>query len=340
MAEAITSVPAKSSLSAFWWASKHPPADPTTSFAGKTILITGPNAGLGYEAALKFAALGASQLIFGVRSLARGKEAKASIEAKTKCAPSVIHLLQLDMASYASIESFAREVNSKFPVVHAAVLNAGVAPPAYKRSPEGWEMALQVNVISTAYLAILLLPKLRATGIAAGEPTHLEFVTSVGHGDVAVETVRDARSILGKVNEEANFKFTAQYSITKLLEMWVMRHVAAAARSSEVIVNGACPSLCKSSLGRDFSIMLRAPDSLMKAIIGRTAEQGSRILVSAVTTGQKAHGGFWSHDRIAVPGVLVTSDEGKKLSEQFWKEILDELSKQNPDVEKLLSESS
>ncbi|EHL01191.1 hypothetical protein M7I_2884 [Glarea lozoyensis 74030] len=39
------------------WAVKNPPKDPTLSFAGKTVLVTGSNTGLGYEAALKFAVL-------------------------------------------------------------------------------------------------------------------------------------------------------------------------------------------------------------------------------------------------------------------------------------------
>lgn len=300
MAEAITSVPARSSLSAFWWAARHPTPDPTASFAGKTVLITGPNAGLGFEAATKFAALGASKLIFGVRSLERGKEAKSRIEQKTGCRSDVIQLIQLDMANYTSIEKFVQDVTNTFSVIHAAVLNAGVAPSSHKLSPEGWEMSLQVNVISAAYLGILLLPILRQTGVTTGQPTHLEFVTSVGHGDVSVGSVQDNNSILRKVNDSKSFSFTSQYIITKLLEVWVMTHIAAQVSSSQVIVNAACPSLCKSTLGRDFSIMLRAPDNLFKSIFGRTAEEGSRVLVSAVTTGQEAHGGFWSHDRVAV----------------------------------------
>lgn len=317
MADAITSVPAKSDWGAFRWGAKNPPVDPTTSYAGKTVLITGPNAGLGFEAATKFAALGASKLIFGVRSLEKGKQAKAAIEQKTGCKPDVIQLLQLDMASYTSTEKFAREVNTKFSAVHVAVLNAGVAPPSYKPSPEGWEMALQVNVISSTYLAILLLPKLRETGLSTGQPAHLELVVSCGHGDVKAESVRDSTSILKKVSDPKNFSFTSQYVITKLLEVWAMTHIAAKTSPSQVIVNSSCPSLCKSTLGRDFSIMLRIPDSLIKAIFARTAEQGSRILVSATTTGPDAHGGYWAHDRVALPGVLVTSEEGKKLSNQF-----------------------
>lgn len=300
MAQAYTSVPAKSSPARFRYAKANPAKDPTTSFAGKTVLITGPNAGLGFEAATKFARLGASKLVFGVRSLDRGKEAKTKIEQLTKCKPDVIELVQLDMGSYASVEKFAQDVNARFPVIHAAVLNAGVAPPSYKLSKEGWEMSLQVNVISTAFLAFLLLPKLRESGRAMRAPAHLEFVSSTGHGDVTSESVTDSKSILKKINNPANFSFTAQYQITKLLEIWAMKHIADKTSPKEVIVNSSCPGLCKSSIGRDFNIVLRTLDAVFKGIFAQTAEAGSRILVSAVTTGPESHGGFWALDAVAV----------------------------------------
>ncbi|KAK9427695.1 short chain dehydrogenase yanD [Lipomyces doorenjongii] len=340
MADAITSVPAKNSLGSLWWSARHPPADPTTSFTGQIILITGANSGLDFEAAIKFAALGAKKLILAVRSLERGKKAKARIEQHTRCSKDVIEVLQLDMASYSSVESFTQELSRRFPVVHAAVLNAGVALPSHKASSEGWEMALQVNVLSTAYLGILLLPLLRQSFRSIGRATHLEFVTSTGHGDVKIASVQGGSSILDKVNNPENFNFTTQYIITKLLEMWVMMQIAAATSSSQVIVNASCPGLCKSSLGRHFSLALRVPDNIMKAILGRSAEEGSRTLVSAVTTDEKAHGGFWTHDRIAVPGVLTTTEEGKELNSQFWKEAIEVLSKQNPKIESILTGSS
>jgi len=300
MAEAFTSSPAKSSTARFKYTKSHPVTDPTTSFAGKTVLITGPNAGLGFEAATKFARLGASKLIFGVRSLERGQEAKTKIEQLTKCDPDVIQLVQLDMGTYSSVERFAKDVTDRFSVIHAAILNAGVAPPSHKLSKEGWEMSLQVNVVSTAYLAILLLPKLRESGRAIGEPVYLEFVSSTGHGDVAVESVRDSKSILKKVNDPTNFKFTAQYSITKLLEIWAMEHIAAKTSAKEVIVNSSCPGLCKSSIGRDFNIVLRSLDALFKGMFAQTSEVGSRILVSGVLTGPESHGKFWALDTVSV----------------------------------------
>ena len=201
--------PAKSSLGMCWRDARHPPADPMTSFASKTVLITGANVGLGFETATKFAALGASTLIFGVRSLEKGKAAKAQIEGVTRCKPDIIQVFELDMSWYTSIEPFVKVVSSKFPKIHAAVLNAGTAASAYNVSPHGWEMSLQVNTISTSYLAILLLPTLRGTGWSTGQPAYLEFVASTGHGDVEVEDIQGSSSILKKINDKSHFSMAA-----------------------------------------------------------------------------------------------------------------------------------
>ncbi|PGG95573.1 hypothetical protein GX51_08218 [Blastomyces parvus] len=338
MADAFTSVPTKSTLSSYWWAARHPPADPATSFNGKIVLITGANAGLGFEAAIKFAALGASSLIFGVRSLQKGEDAKARIEAMTGCGADVIHLIELDMSSYQSIENFVQQVNRRFTVVHAAVLNAGVFQSSYKLSPEGWEMSIQVNAISTAYLGILLLPKLCETGLSTGRAVHLEIVASCAQGDVNVKDVHDTSSILQKINDPKNFSIGSQYCISKLLSMWVTTHIAAKVSVEQVIVSACCPGMCQSNLSHDLGFVLRGVDGFFRSILARTTEQGSRTLVSGTLLGPDAHGGFWTHDRIAMAGVLVVSDEGKKLSTQCWREILDVLRGQNSEIDAILND--
>lgn len=82
-----------SSIGFLWWSARNPPQDPRTSFAGKTVLITGANVGLGYEAFVKFAALGASRIILGMRSLARGETAKAQVCRRTGYDPNNIAMV-------------------------------------------------------------------------------------------------------------------------------------------------------------------------------------------------------------------------------------------------------
>ncbi|KAJ3511416.1 hypothetical protein NM208_g15434 [Fusarium decemcellulare] len=297
--DTFANTPAQSSLGYFCWAVKNPPSDPTTQFTGKTVLITGANTGIGFEAALKLAKLGAAKIILGVRSIQRGEAAKKRIQnALGPCfKPDLVELVELDMMQFSSVEAFAHQVSNKFPKIHAAILNAGIAPVAYNTSDDKWESSLQTNVLSTAYLAILLLPKLRQTAKSSGYPTHLEFVASNGHGDVNVASVQSDSNLLEKVNNADNFNMLKQYSITKLLEMYVVRELAAKVSSSEVIVVSVCPGLCKSDIARDAPWAMRKMDAVWKALYARSPEEGSRTLVSGILLEESAHGGFWTNDR-------------------------------------------
>ena len=88
------------------------PALPTTSFEGKTVVITGANRGLGLEATRQFVRLGASKVIMAVRSVSRGQAAKDDIEHTEKCPTSTIEIWDLDMASYDSIKQFAEKLGT------------------------------------------------------------------------------------------------------------------------------------------------------------------------------------------------------------------------------------
>ncbi|KIW75694.1 hypothetical protein Z517_10436 [Fonsecaea pedrosoi CBS 271.37] len=306
------SPPDHQGLSAMWWSARNPPENPHSSFRGKTVLITGANAGLGLEAAVKFAALGASRLILGVRSIQRGEEARDQICRRSGYKNTDIQLYQLDMSTFGSVKSFAKHVCADESRVDIAVLNAGMAAPSYRRSPEGFEMSLQVNTLSTALLAVLLYPKLRESAERSGEPSHLEFVGSVGHRMVKPDAfdaaLESGPRVLDLVNDKTYFDVEQQYCTTKLLLMYVMDGlVAAAAAAAEhsssgghkdpaVIITTCCPNLCRTTLGRDFSFLLKLPTHLFQMVFARSAEEGSRILVSGTTLGEDANGQFWSHD--------------------------------------------
>ena len=55
-----------------------PPKQITTTFEGKTVIVTGSNTGVGYATALKYVQLAASSVILGVRSLQKGEIAKTA----------------------------------------------------------------------------------------------------------------------------------------------------------------------------------------------------------------------------------------------------------------------
>lgn len=273
------------------------------------MLVTDANTGLGFEAAVKYVALGAEKMILAVRSTAKGEEAKRRILERTGRSSGEVNIkiLTVDLTEYASVLEFVRRLGQETRYLDVALLNAGLGNPKYEQSPAGWEMALQVNVLSTALMAVLLLPFLGDTAAGRGKSVHLTFVNSHGHNMVQKDWFAPARgSLLKAANERENWDVTRSHSMVKLIGIAVMQAVARGTASSPaspaspkqpgIIVNAVCPSLCKTELGRYFGTMSHISGFFFQAAFARTAEEGPRSLVSATALGPESHGRFWHHD--------------------------------------------
>lgn len=151
---------------------------PTTKFTNQTIIVTGSNTGLGLEAARHFVRLDASKVILAVRSLSRGHLAAESIVA-SEGRPDAVEVWELDLASYASVASFARRA-ADLPRLDVVVANAGVYTFDFSTAEDD-EATITVNVVSTMLLGLLLLPKLRETAAAHGSKAVLTFTGSFVH---------------------------------------------------------------------------------------------------------------------------------------------------------------
>ncbi|RAO73851.1 uncharacterized protein BHQ10_009863 [Talaromyces amestolkiae] len=311
-----------------------PPKQITTTFEGKTVIVTGSNSGVGYATALKYVQLAASTVILGVRSLQKGELAKSQIEKATGRA-GVVQVWQLDMASFESIDAFAKRVES-LKRVDIVVLNAGIMTRTFKVSEKGWENNLQVNTLGTALLAILLAPKLQASH-TANSPAHLVVVTSTGHIDVQLKP-QDEDRLLHKYNSDLGVGPYQQHVASKLFMMWITRELAYRCVDGKgkptVIVNDACPGACRSDVAREFdSTLFVVIKGIGSYLLLRPAENGARVLVGASTLGEDSHGRWLSADgSYGQAGKYITSDEGKILQKAMWTEVVDVLEEKIPRV--------
>jgi len=162
-------------------------------------------------------------------------------------------------------------------------------------------MALQVNVISTALVALLIMPLLKETAMKTGRPSQLTLMSSNAHKNVAAKDVDTAprESSLKKVNAPEYFQIERSYKVIKLLTEYVkvglVDHYSRNANPEvDVFVNSLCPGYCKTDLGWEFPWYISMPTNLMQLYYGRTAEQGGRSLVSATLLGKDGYGKFWS----------------------------------------------
>lgn len=155
------------------------PAYPDGNCVGQTIIVTGSNCGLGKEAARHFARLGTAKLILAVRNITAGEAARHDILTSTGCDPDCIEVWHLDLFSHGSMKEFARRA-SKLSRIDALVENAGISTKSWE-IVQGHERHITVNVISTFYLALLLLPKLRSTAKELGVQPRVTIVSTEVH---------------------------------------------------------------------------------------------------------------------------------------------------------------
>jgi NAD(P)-dependent dehydrogenase (short-subunit alcohol dehydrogenase family) len=264
-------------------------------------------------------------LLLGVRSIKKGEEARKQIYHRAEYDPANVKVYELDMSSFASVKAFARTIAAEEPRLDVAVLNAGMTSASYQLSPEENEMSVQVNVLSTALLAALLLPKLQETACKSGEPSHLEFVGNVGHRMVKPDAfdamLYNDGHLLNFTNHKKNFGIPATYCYTKLFLMYAMEGLVNATvqhRSQDVIIMTCCPNLCRTDIGREFSMLLKLPNYLFQSVFARTAEEGSRIIVSGTALGKDAHGQFWSHDIFDRYGCHISPVAGRRAIMLIW----------------------
>ena len=334
----------------------NPPQPVTEPFTGKTILLTGANTGLGFEAAKKIAALNPDKLIITARNAAKAEQTKKAIEASLRGAATSksatlvnIQTMILDMGDFKTVRAFVQELESKVSHLDAAILNAGLSSGQYILTQDGWETALHVNAISTTLLGLLLLPLMRRSAEASGSPTHLTFVSSGLAATAKPESYQpffDAPNSLEKMNEKESFPGQqGRYAQSKVLLEYSMRHIAqlpitkSSNATSLVIVGSVCPGLCKSELGREItgkSILLSGLVNVFFFLFARTAEQGANSYLSAIQRGMSSNGELWKDDKIFTMGPMQTGEQGKRFGDKIWGEISAALRGVDPKVEEVL----
>lgn len=297
---------------------------PTESFAGKTVLVTGSNVGLGKEAARHFVRQGTSKVILAVRSTSKGEAAQRDIESSTGKS-GVIDVWTLDMASYASVLAFAERAEKELDRLDVAILNAGVARGKWEVFEQD-EATITVNVVSTLLLSFALLPTLKRTAAKHNVRPNLTIVASEVHAWAKFE---ERHAPPGQLYERLNQKndtesaLAERYQVSKLLEVLFLRAMADRRPASQIPVTINCvnPGLCHSELAREGSIVL----TIMKFFLARSTELGSRTLVHAGTQGPETHGQYMSDCRITPPSDFVLSKEGYEAQERVWKETVERL---------------
>ena len=142
-------------------------SDDMPDLAGKTVIVTGANSGLGLEASRELARKGA-RVVLACRDLGKASAAVEAILAAH--AESSVEAMELDLAHLASVRGFTEKFLSRHEELHVLCNNAGVMALPRRTTADGFEMQLGTNHLGHFALTGLLLEHLLATPARASSP--------------------------------------------------------------------------------------------------------------------------------------------------------------------------
>ena len=242
--------------------------------AGKTFLITGANAGTGFQATRILLSKGA-QVVMLNRNPEKSKAAIETLKEEFG-ADAPVRFVRMDLAVLDSVREAAREVLETVPQIDALMCNAAIAQvPSRTLTVDGFESQLGTNHYGHFVLCGMLLDRIEASR------GRIVVVASLGY-KMGLRTMQ-----FDDLHWEHNYSANPAYSQSKLAQMMfayeLQDRLTAAGKNVGVYVchpGSSATSLIKTS----GSLMMRATFWLMSlSPMVQSAEKGAYPEVMCAT---------------------------------------------------------
>ncbi|XP_057776039.1 short-chain dehydrogenase TIC 32, chloroplastic-like [Salvia miltiorrhiza] len=171
-------------------------------------IVTGASSGIGAETARVLALRGVN-VVMAVRNVESCKKVKEAIIKESPKAK--IDVMELDLASLASVRKFASEYNSSELPLNLLINNAGVMATPFMLSQDNIEMQFATNHLGHFLLTNLLLENMKKTARESGKEGRIVNVSSEAHRYPYREGIR-----FDKINDSSSYNSILAYGQSKL----------------------------------------------------------------------------------------------------------------------------
>jgi retinol dehydrogenase 12 len=278
------------------------------SLAGKTVLVTGANTGIGLETAAGLAAQRAS-VVITARDPSKGDAAVAEIQRRHPGAD--VQFTELDLSRLSNVRAWAEAVARTWPELHVLVNNAGLVLDKRTMTEDGFESTFQVNHLGPFLLTNLLLSNLKAAA-----PSRVVNVASAAH--------RGGKLDFDDLQSEHGYRAMRVYGTTKLCNILFTRELARRLAGTGVTANSLHPGTVRTGFGRDgdvsglFAIGIKIGGPLFK-----TPAQGAKtsIHLASAPELENVTGQYFAKSKPAKASPAATDDDAARrlweISEQM-----------------------
>ncbi len=252
---------------------------------GKVAVVTGANGGLGLASAKALAGKGA-HVVMAARNQAKAADAHAEILAAHPDAS--LEIVELDLASLASVESAATAIAAAHDRIDILMCNAGVMALPQGTTEDGFDTQMGINVLGHWALISRLLPTIVATPGAR----IVTLSSTAQHTGKAIDPTDP--------HMRKNFDEWRMYGQTKL----AMRHLAVGlqqrfdAAGLDAKALSAQPGLTNSDLQTttqshgSAGVLGTMSEKLVK-VVGMSTDRGALSQLRAATDPEAPGGGYY-----------------------------------------------
>jgi NAD(P)-dependent dehydrogenase (short-subunit alcohol dehydrogenase family) len=267
-----------------------------------TALVTGANAGIGFETALGLARAG-FQVVMAGRDAGRLELASRTIAERAGVAAPEIAVA--DFASLDQVRRLAAHALTTHERLDLLVNNAGLIAPSFRRSADGYELTMAVNHLAPFLLTNLLLDRLRASA-----PARIVTVASQAH--------RGAQIDLATLVNPPDWSPLRAYGRSKLCNILFTRALARRLAGSGVTTACLHPGVIATKIGNNAGAIAGWGWRLVKPFL-TSPEQGAATSLFLSTTPDLTpfHGAYVVDKRVTQPDRPGRDDA---LAERLWEE--------------------
>ncbi|MBX3063805.1 MAG: SDR family NAD(P)-dependent oxidoreductase [Anaerolineae bacterium] len=271
------------------WTAKDIPSQ-----AGRVVVITGANSGVGYESAVALAGKGA-QVIMASRSIDKAQRAQQELLQDVPTAK--VDLMRLDLSDLRSVRAFAEEFNASYARLDILMNNAGIMIPPYGKTTDGFEIQFGTNHLGHFALTGLLLPKLLITPAA-----RIVTVSSSAY-------MMGGQINFGDLQSEQRYDAWGAYSQSKLANLLFMMELQRKLERTDanVISVASHPGYAATNLQKyteNGGFLQQLGMGILKPILSQNAELGATYQLYAATAANVRGGEFYG-PRFVMRGEVV-----------------------------------
>jgi WW domain-containing oxidoreductase len=255
------------------------------SLAGKTILVTGCNSGLGLETMRVLASRGA-HVIGAARTEAKASEAAATVTGKATG-------VACELSDPASVRACVEAVRSMAPL-DAIVANAGIMALPKLNQSHGYELQFFTNHIGHFILVTGLLDRLT-------DDARVVMLSSAAHEMAPAGGIQ-----FDNLSGERGYKGWVAYGQSKIANLLFAKELARRFAGSRKTANAVHPGVIATNLGRHLgmsSIVASTVWGLGNLLFLKTIPQGAatQCYVAANPKAATISGEYWADCNVAKP---------------------------------------